>query len=223
MIANPHHPVSPVASRRRNVRRALLFGIDFIIPLALFYGLTSAGVGLYVALIVSAAASSVSAIVSLVRGGRGRLSLWTVLSLAALAISLVSGSDRFLLAKESLLTATVGTWFLLSIRDARPLAYQFTRPMLEGRFSARPWEPLWETSPRFRRIWRVSSVMWGIATLIDAVLRVVMAYTLPVRTVPALSMALMIGTMLVMNVITNVYYARAGLWRLLRNDPLQNM
>lgn len=65
----------------------------------------------------------------------------------------------------------------------------------------------------------MSSAMWGVATLIDVVLRVVMAYTLPVRSVPAWSFALMIGTLLVMNVITNVYYARAGLWHLLRTDP----
>lgn len=49
--------------------------------------------------------------------------------------------------------------------------------------------------------------MWGIATLIDAVLRVVLAYTLPVQTVPAFSTAMFIGTWLVMQVVTNVYYA----------------
>src|SRR5690606_28382061 len=97
---------------------------------------------------------------------------------------------------------------------SRPLAYQFTRPLLEGRLGMQgpPWEVLWEREPRFRRIWRVSSVMWAVATLADAVLRVVMAYTLPVNSVPALQMGLFIVTGLLMQVVTNVYYMRAGLW-----------
>lgn len=220
MMAQTHKPAS--ASRRFTMRWSVVwFALDFAVPLAIFYGLTTAGAGLYVALVASAIVSSISAIVSLVRGGHRRVSIWTVLSLGALAISFVSGSERFLLAKESLLTATVGVWFLVSMRGARPLAYQFARPMLEGRFhfSRRPWEPLWHDSPRFRHIWRVSSAMWGVATLADAALRVVMAYTLPVQAVPAFSTALMIGTTLLMQVVTNVYYHRAGLWRITRGDP----
>ncbi len=214
--------VSPATSRRRTGRRVLLFAVDFIAPLALFYALTTAGVSLYVALIASAVASSIGTVVSLLRGGAGRVSLWTVLSLAALALSFLAGSERFLLAKESLLTATVGAWFLLSTHAERPLAYQFARPLLEGRrrFSTRPWDQLWEESPGFRRIWRVSSVMWGIATLLDAVLRVVLAYTLPVQTVPAYSTALLIGTWLIMQVLTNVYYASAGLWPMLKGGAV---
>lgn len=218
MITTAHSSASQLSPRRRTVKRALLFAIDFVVPLALFYGLTSAGADLYVALVVSTVISSISAFASLFVGERRRLSFWTVMSFAALGVAFVSGSDRFLLAKESVLTAAAGAWFLLSIRTERPLAYQFTRAMLEGRawFTPRPWEQLWRSSPRFRRIWRVSSAMWGVATLIDAVLRVVMAYTLPVQTVPALSTAMFVGTLVVMQVITHVYYARAGLWRILQ-------
>lgn len=43
-----------------------------------------------------------------------------------------------------------------------------------------------------------------------------MAYTLPVSSVPALQTGMFIVTGLVMQVITNVYYVRAGLWRLIR-------
>ncbi|HEV2067707.1 MAG TPA: VC0807 family protein [Thermomicrobiales bacterium] len=183
---------------------------------------TTAGISLYVALIASAVASSIGTVVSLLRGSAGHVSLWTVLSLAALALSFSAGSERFLLATESLLTVTVGAWFLLSTRAERPLAYQFARPLLEGRrrFSSRPWNQLWEESLGFRRIWRVSSVMWGIATLIDAVLRVAIAYTLPVRAVPALSTAMFIATWLVMQVLTNVYYARAGLRPMLKSGAV---
>ena len=55
------------------------------------------------------------------------------MALAGFALALVTGNDRFLLAKESVLTALVGCWFLASIWAERPLTYQFTRPLLEGR------------------------------------------------------------------------------------------
>ena len=198
----------------------LWFAFDLLVPTALLYVLLWRGSSLYVALLASASISAVTALVSYWRGtGNQRFAPYMLaLSLASFGIALVTGSDRFLLAKESVLTAMVGFWFLGSIWTARPLAYRFTRPLLEGRWGRRwglrgpSWEELWERDPRFRRIWRVSSAMWAAATLIDAMLRVVMAYTLPVNTVPALQIGLMIATMLLMQVVTNVYYARAGLW-----------
>ncbi len=59
------------------------------------------------------------------------------LTLAGLGVALMTGGDRFTLAKESLLTAMVGFWFWGSIWAERPLTYQFTRPMLEGRWGRR--------------------------------------------------------------------------------------
>jgi intracellular septation protein A len=139
-----------------------------------------------------------------------------LVSLASFAISLVTGSDRFLLARESVITALMGGWFLLSLRDERPMTFRLTRPLWEGRFrTTANWDDLWDSNDRFRHIWRMSTVMWGVATLLDAVLRVVIAYTFPVESVPALQTGLVIATMLLMQVVTNVYYVRAGLWPLL--------
>ena len=69
--------------------------------------------------------------------------------------------------------------------------------------------------PRFRTIWRRASVGFGLGAMADAVARVVMAYTLPVDLVPALSTALYLATSAVLLVTVNVYYARAGLWPML--------
>jgi hypothetical protein len=217
----------PERERPRWRRPGLLwFAFDLLAPTALVYLLLWRGAGLYVALLASASLSAVSALVSYRRGtGNQRLAPYMLaLALAGFAVALVTGSDRFLLAKESVLTATVGCWFLVSIWTARPLAYQFARPLLEGRFgnNGPAWELLWEREPRFRRIWRVSSAMWAVATLTDAVVRVVMAYTLPVPAVPALQTGLMIATTLLMQVVTGVYYARAGFWPLIRESGVQD-
>ena len=61
----------------------------------------------------------------------------------------------------------------------------------------------------------MSSVIWGAGLLADAVIRVVMAYALPVDVVPGLGGALWPVTFVVLQVVTNVYYQLAGLNRLL--------
>ncbi len=53
-------------------------------------------------------------------------------------------------------------------------------------------------------MWRVARVLWGVGTLLDAVLRWVMAYTLPIDVVPVLTQGLFLVTALVLCVVTNV-------------------
>jgi len=181
---------------------------------ALYYLMRQAGVGVYAALVVGAVLSLVPASVAMLRGHRpgGLEAFFTVLLFASLAISLVPGDERFLLAKDALVTGGVGFWFLASLRWAeRPLAYQFARPMAEGRFGwPRDWEGLWEREAWFRRMWRTSSTLWAAGTLLDAVARVVMAYTLPADAVPGLNLAMYVATAVVLNVVTTVVYVRAG-------------
>ena len=191
------------------------FAVDIGLPLVAFYGLRAVGVGIYPALIAGALGSATTAVVSLLRHRRpaGPAGYMTTMMLGGLLISLLSGSTRFLLAREALLTGVTGVWFLASTATGRPLAYLISRPLLEGRlrWPAR-WDELWARSPRFRRLWRVSSLLWGIGTLTDSALRVVMAYTLPPDEVPALGAALYGATSLALIVITNVYYALAGVY-----------
>ena len=114
--------------------------------------------------------------------------LVVVTAVAAIVLSVITRSPRFLLAKDGLLTAVWGLWFLATIRFRRPTAFVLARPFLEGRraFSAGSWDDLWSSEPQFRLIWRVASVLWGVGLLTDAVLRVVMSYTLPIPVVPGL-------------------------------------
>lgn len=202
-------------------RTTLLFAADLIVPIAIFYVALAMGAELYLALLISAGWSAATGLIGWLRGQqRGGARFMLLVALATFTISLVTGSDRFLLARESVITALVGGWFLASLRDERPMTFRLTRPLWENRFrTTANWDALWESSPRFRHIWRMSTVMWGVVTLIDAALRVVIAYTMPVTSVPVLQTGLMIVTMLLMQVITNVYYVQAGLWPLLHGAP----
>jgi hypothetical protein len=227
--------ITEETSRRWRVRwlrpGLIWFAFDLLAPTALFYVMRWHGSSLYLALLASAAVSAVSGLISFLRGKGGQrfAPYMLALSLAGFAVALVTGSDRFLLAKESILTAMVGFWFLGSIWQHRPLTFQFTKPLVEGPFGRRmgivgprTWEELWAREPGFRHIWRVSSVMWSAATLIDAAIRVVMAYTLPVNAVPALQTAMFVVTGLIMQVATNGYYSRVGLWKLIREGGTEN-
>jgi hypothetical protein len=181
---------------------------------ALYYLMRHLGVSVYAALVVGAVLSLLPACVSLLRGHRpsGLEAFFTVLLFASFAVSLLPGDERFLLAKDALVTSGVGLWFLASLWWAdRPLAYQFARPMAEGRFGwPRDWEALWAREPWFRQMWRTSSMLWAVGTLLDAGGRVVMAYTLPADVVPGLNLGMYVATVVVLNVVTTVVFVRAG-------------
>ena len=192
---------------------------NLVAPILLSSALRAVGARVALALIAGAAVPALIVAVSIVCGRRLdglAVGMMSVMLLAAGA-SLLSGGDRFLLAKDGWLPAVLGGWFLVSLWGGRPLAFLICRPVLEGWFGA-SWESLWEWSPRFRRIWRVSSAAWGAGLLLDGILRMTMAYTLPVDRVPGLSGALWATMFLLLQAITNVYYCRAGLWRLLRGE-----
>jgi len=196
-------------------RVTLRLAVDFGLPLAIFYGLRAEGVETYEALVAGAVVSAAVAAVPLVRNRHldGMAAYMAIMMLGSVGISLLAGSTQFLLAREAVMTGVTGVWFIASVWARRPLVYLFSKPLLEGRLRwPSSWDQLWERSPRFRHMWRVSSVLWGIGSLADAALRVVMAYTLPADVVPALGTALYAGTSAVLIVITTVYYIASGVY-----------
>ncbi|MGI8801329.1 MAG: VC0807 family protein [Solirubrobacteraceae bacterium] len=202
---------------------ATALAVDLLAPIGIYYGLRFSGIGLYPAVLAAAVAPGVGAVIGVMR--RGRIEPLAALSLTALAVGLVlslaGGGPRLLLAKEGWVTAITGVWFLASTRGSRPLALLLTRPFLpHGRWGfTEDWDALWEREPLFRRIWRTSSVIWGVGTIADSVVRVVISYTLPIDAVPAAGTALYLATSALLIIATNVYYAHAGLWAMLRPSP----
>ena len=201
---------------------AVMLVTDLAGPIALFYGLRAAGVSDVVALTVGTVPPLLSAVVTFVKRRRvDALGVFVaVIFVLSIVASLVTDSPRFLLLKDGWLTGAAGGAFLASLCGRRPLAFTFSRPLLERRFSsgAETWDDLWDGVPRFRRIWRVSTVCWGVGLILDAVLRVVIAYVLPVDLVPLWNGVQYGVFTLLMLVITNIYHARAGLWDILQRD-----
>ena len=194
--------------------RALRFLIDLVIPLVLYYVLRAAGASVFVALLAGAIVSAASGLWQLVHSRRvgGLATYMTVMLVGSLVIALISGSERFLLAKGAVLTGVTGLWFIGSLWTRRPLAYHFSKPLIEGRLGwPGGWDEMWDRSAAFRRMWRVSSVLWGVGTLFDAAARVWMSYHLDPDRVPILGNALYAVTALTLIVITNIWYFACGI------------
>ncbi len=73
-------------------------------------------------------------------------------------------------------------------------------------------------------MWRNSSLLFGVGLLTDAGVRVVLAYTVRPDLVPALALGLYVATMVILNVVVNVYYVICRVHdprsQLRRGDPV---
>lgn len=189
---------------------------DIGAPVGMYYLLHGLGMSTFLALLVAALLPGITSIYQVIRSGKlDGIGLFMVsITVVSALASLVSGSPRFLLAKDGMVTAFAGAWLLGTVRGQRPVVFSFARALLEGRVGPRreSWDLLWERLPGFRRVWRVAGVIWGATTIADAVLRFVMAYTMPVDQVPALNGAQWAVLFVLLQVVTNIYYHRAGLY-----------
>ena len=218
-----------MTTQARPGRQLLLLVVDIGGPIGLYYGLRDLGVSAYLALLIGAIVPALTTLVGFVTRRRVDgigLSMFALILLSA-GVSALTSDPRFLLVRDGWLTGAWGLWFFASLLTRRPVAFAFARVLLEGRrvwdrrerrwvaATTKSWDELWTDEPRFRQVWRVSTAIWGAGTVVDAVLRVVMAYTLPVDAVPGLGGALWPVTFVLLQVITNIYYHRAGLWPIL--------
>ncbi|MEV0106291.1 VC0807 family protein [Nocardia sp. NPDC050799] len=196
-------------SPERDPRRELIsLGLDAALPLALFYGLRMAGIDQWLALVISGAVPILRIGHTLARRRRvNRVTLFTLsMLLCGTAVGLLTSDPRLLLARESYITALIGLWMLGSLLGRHPFILTTMLAMLPPS-SAQSWRDNWEKEPAFRRVMRIMTAAWGCAFVIDAVSRVVMAYTLPVDSVPLLS-ALLLVVMLVIVVQWSKSYGR---------------
>jgi hypothetical protein len=177
-----------------------------IAPLALFYGLRSAGVNQFLALLAGAALPAAEAVRDVLARRRvGGLQIFVLGAMAlTVAASFVSGSPRVLLIRSAWGMAALGVWMLVTLLSRRPFLYEAARVVLDEP-KRLTWEGNWERHPAFRRLLWTCSAFWGAACLVDASLRVVMAMALPVDVVPVLDDALLVVTFAVLLLFQRVY------------------
>ena len=116
--------------------------------------------------------------------------------LASIGATFLTGDVHFLLLKGAFLTGIFSLICLGSLLAPKPLMFYLGRqvstrddPVAEAEWNAR-----WEL-PRFRRIMRLITAVWGIGYMLEVVARVITAYTLPPLTVIGIAPILTYGTL----------------------------
>jgi hypothetical protein len=205
--------VDPTGEARTHFSpRLLLRGLawDIGLPLVAFYGLHLAGATDWAGLLTASAAAAVRLVWGVVRDRRVNpfAAVMLVVFGVGLALALIGGDPRFLLLKDSMTTAAVGLTFLITTLLGRPLTYaamQSFNPAKAAYLAQR-----YQTDPRVRHGYRLTSLVWGVGLLVEATVRVPLIYLLPVSVMVAVSQAMMIAAFVLLIGWTSWYSRRAA-------------
>lgn len=206
------------APRFAGLYRSLLFNI--VLPLAVVQIVTHRGMPLVTALAISAVFPITATIVEAIRGRAVDLiaAISLIFIVGGVIASLYTHDPRLALAKESFGTGLLGLVCLASLAAPRPLMFYFGRQFATGGDAARraEWNALW-SAPFFRFVQRTITVVWGIAWLCEAALRVVCAYTIAPTVTLIVSPLLSLATTLLLVLWT----IRFSHWATRRGEALR--
>jgi len=167
----------------------LQIGIDVLVPLAVYYLARGLDASVLEATLLSGVIPALRVVATAVRRRRiDVLALMMVsLFLVSGAVSVLEGDPRLLFARDGWLTGALGVWALLSLRLTRPFLLHLGRAIAalkKGTAGADEWEHRWHAEPEFRHHLRIVSIVVGVVLIVDAVVRIVIAYSLPLDSVP---------------------------------------
>lgn len=212
MLSSPDH----FTPRFGPLYRSLI--VSVALPLIVVQVLLRTGTPAVAALAIAAIFPFGDALVTLVR--KRRFDPIAVLSLVAIVVGIgtsgITGNVGFAVAKDSLFTLVFGLIFLGSLAAPRPMIFVLGKQFATGGdpAAAAAWDARWSLSG-FRRTVRLITVVWGCGLLLEAVLRVVAAFTLPVTTSTVVSPVLQVVTLAAL-ILWTTNYTRAVRRRLAR-------
>ncbi|MFI5778894.1 VC0807 family protein [Nocardia sp. NPDC051570] len=201
------------ALRRHIIGQVVL---EFALPLGSYYGMRAAGVNPWVALVAPAVLTVPFLAYRAIRQRRidilalftlGILTLGTVMSLA-------TGDPRTLLVRDNWLGGALGLWVLGTLFTQQPFVRTMARTVVTvkiGEVGHREWDARWDNDSRFRNQLRVLTAVWGLTLALDALVRVALAYSLPVDSVPLVSTLQWLVVLAGLITFQYVYVTRHGL------------
>ena len=133
-----------------------------------------------------------------------------ILLILSVLVALVSGDARLLLLRESAVTGLFALVLLASLLAPRPLMFYFGRRFATdgSRDQVAWWNGLWQY-PGFRRTQYGITTMWGVTLLVEAVVRIVLTYRLPVATMVVVNNVLPTALLAALVLATVVWGQRA--------------
>ncbi|RLL68624.1 VC0807 family protein [Streptomyces sp. Z26] len=183
---------------------------DLVAPMVLFYVFRAVGMGQLPALLLSATPPLIHTLYSMVKHRKvDTIGVFVILIVGlSAAVSVISGDPRAVLVRGAVLTGLISLWILSTIWLARPFVYRAMEALLPAKRAKM--DELWHNDPSFRRLWNRLTLLWGVGLLIDALIRLVMAYTLPVDSVPALEGILYAVTWCLLQLVTQLALSKTG-------------
>lgn len=170
---------------------------DIAVPVGAYFVLHALGYSDFAGLLAGTVLSALMVIGQAIRSRRLELMSAIILGgfVFGLVASLISGDPRMMIAKDSAATALIGLAFLISAMIGKPLTYLVARKAVGAGGPARvaELETAYRTDPAKRRAFTVLTVMWGAGLVLEATIRIVLAYQLPIHTMAWLSPVLMIA------------------------------
>jgi len=189
----------PQAGAGFNVRDLVLsLGVNGALPFFTYQFLQGRGVGELPALIISGVFPAIATVVSVARARR--VDILGGIALLGIAVgvlaALIGGDPKLVLIRESFVTAALGLAALVSLATPRPMLFLISRQMTAGNDPTRiAYMERAMTIPRWRRFFRILTLMWGGVWIGEFILKIVLVYSLSIAQV------LVVGP-LVFNTIT---------------------
>ncbi|NXY96771.1 hypothetical protein HYE82_20760 [Streptomyces sp. BR123] len=188
-------------------------GLNVVAPIITYNQLRAHGWSEFGALLVSGAWPVLDSAISV--AWRRKLDEFAIVTLVFMAItalvSLVGAhSARALLVKDSCVTGLFGLLCLATLLAPRPLMFYFGRKFATDGTpeSTAWWNGLWQFEG-FRRTMTVMTTVWGVAYLLEAGVRVVLAYVLSTDTMVTLSPVMVYGVLGALALWTAYYGKRS--------------
>jgi hypothetical protein len=179
--------------------------LDIACPYLTYAYLThrAAGISPALALVLSGVFPALGNVLSLIRSRTlDIIGIFVLVGIAVGAASaLVSGDPKFVLIRESFVTAALGVICLLSLLWSRPLLFYIGRDFTTGHDPVRVAEfnTLWDR-PGAERVFRIMTTVWGVGWVGEFVLKVLLVLNLSIPRMlvvgPILSNGVTIGLIL---------------------------
>ncbi|MBF6330640.1 hypothetical protein [Nocardia transvalensis] len=74
-----------------------------------------------------------------------------------------------------------------------------------------PWDARWDNDSRFRRRLRLLTAVWGTVFVLDGLVRVILAYTLPIDSIPLVSTMQWLVVLGALIAFRNFYISKHGI------------
>lgn len=158
---------------------------DLGLPAVVYYGAHALGYDVEASLVAAgiAALLRVAYVAMLQRRLEAVAAVVTGVFAVLVVISVLTDDPRILLAKESVISGVSGVLLVGSCLVGRPLVYVLARKVRKEP----DWDHRFEHDAAFRRKFTTLSLAFGGVLLADAVVRLILIYSLPVDTMANLS------------------------------------